>query len=331
MTRWFLLLASVATLLVAAPPGVQARGQTWTVISGGMTRDGAVWSNAFHPRVLDISVGDTVEWRFEGFHNVAFAGGEALPPLVVMEGKSAHLNPRVAFPVGGEEFAGSGYRNSGLPPEDPKGMAQFRYALRFTRPGVYTYSCIVHGPAMSGTIRVHATGAQLPRSPESALQQGRREQQATLAAGSRALAGLRPELSGRKATVRLVGDAQRGYSLMRYTRQPLVVRRGTAVTWEMRDPFEIHTVTFVGGGPVPTFVVPQPQSGRPPKLLLNPKVLVPTGQREHQPGYINSGLLAPAGAPGVHTYTLRFNQPGTYTYWCPIHAAVGMKGTIVVK
>jgi len=330
MVRWAFLLASVAALILVAPPGVGAQSRTWTVIAGGITPDGAVWSNAFYPRVLDISVGDTVKWRFEGFHNVAFAGGGPLPPLVVMEGKSVYMNPQVAFPVGPQAYDGSGYRNSGMPPEDPKGWAQFQYALRFTKPGVYTYSCIVHGPAMSGTIRVHPRGTRPLQDPGASLQRGRREQQATLAAGKRAWAGLRPMVSGRTVRVSLLGDAQRGYSLMRYTRAPLVVRRGTTVTWEMRDPFEVHTVTFVGGV-VPPFVVPQPQNGGPPRLLLNPKVVVPTGERVHQPGYVNSGILAPLGAPGVHTYSLRFDRPGTYTYWCPIHAALGMKGTIVVR
>jgi len=331
MVRWALLLASVAALTLGAPPGVGAQSRTWTVTAGGITPDGAVWSNAFYPRVLDITVGDTVQWRFEGFHNVAFAGGGALPPLVVMEGRSAYMNPQVAFPVGPQVYDGSGYRNSGMPPEDPKGWSQFRYALRFTKPGVYTYSCIVHGPAMSGTIRVHPQGTELSQTPGAALERGRREQQATIAAGMRAMAGLRPTVSGSTVRVSLLGDAQRGYSLMRYTRAPLVVRRGTTVTWEMRDPFEIHTVTFAGGESVPPFVLPQPQSGGPPKLLLNPKVVVPTGQRAHQPGYVNSGILAPVGAPGVHTYSLRFDRAGTYTYWCPIHAALGMKGTIVVR
>ncbi len=331
MIRQLGVWAVVAALALLAAPRAGAQPRTWTVVAGGMTPDGAVWSNAFHPRVLDVTVGDTVEWRFEGFHNVAFAGGAALPGLVVMEGKSAYLNPQVAFPVGPQEYDGAGYRNSGVPPEEPKGMAQFRYALRFTEPGVYTYSCIVHGPAMSGTIRVHPRGSTLPEDAEAALQRGRGEQRATLEAGRAALARLQPTGAGRSVRVPLVGDAQRGYSLMRFTREPLKARRGTTVTWEMRDPFEIHTVTFVGGGPVPQFVIPQPQNGGPPKLLLNPQVVAPTQGHRHRPGYLNSGILALLGAPGVHTYSLQFDRAGTYTYWCPIHAAMGMKGVVVVE
>ncbi|MDR7416635.1 MAG: plastocyanin/azurin family copper-binding protein [Armatimonadota bacterium] len=324
---------AVAALVLVAGPRVGAQARTWTVIVGGMTQDGSVWSNAFHPRVVDITAGDTVEWRFEGFHNVAFAGGGQLPPLVVTEGKAAYINPQVAFPVGPAEYDGQGYRNSGVPPEDPKAWAGYRYRLRFTRPGTYVYTCIVHGPAMSGVVRVHPEGTVLPRDPAAVLRQGRQEQRATLQAGRQALSRLRTEVRGNgEVRVSLVGNAQGGYSLMRFTRAPLVVQRGTTVTWEMRDPFEIHAVTFVGSEKVPPFVVPQPQASGPPKLLLNPRVAAPTPQKEYAgSGYVNSGILVPLGAPGPRSYSLRFIRTGTYTYWCPIHAMVGMKGTVVVR
>jgi plastocyanin len=241
-----------------------SEGQKWTVVAGGLTPDGSVWSNAFHPRVLDVTARDVVEWRFEGFHNVAFAGGGRLPPLTVVDGRAVYLNPEVAFPAGPQTYAGQGYRNSGTPADDPKSIAAFRYALRFPEPGTYTYSCIVHGPAMSGTIRVHPRGERLPQDPAQAMRRGRQEQRATLEAGRGALNRLQPQVRGGEVRVAMVGDAQQGYSLMRYTRTPLVVRRGTTVTWEVLDPFEIHTVTFVGSSPVPPFVVPQPQAGGPP-------------------------------------------------------------------
>ncbi|GBD29081.1 Plastocyanin [bacterium HR32] len=332
--RWqrvvvLVVLAGLGLPVLPAPAQAPA---TWTVVAGGLRDQGAVFANAFFPRVLDVHVGDTVVWQFAGFHNVAFTSGQAVPPLVVEEGGKRYLNPQVVFPQGPRTYDGSGYRNSGTPPEDPKEWARFRYALTFTKPGTYTYVCIIHGPAMSGAVRVHPAGERLPLTPTQALQRARQEQAASLRAGEQALGHLRAQVAGGGVRVRMVGDAQKGYSLMRYTRDPVVVRAGTTVTWEMADPFEIHTVTFVGGGPVPPFVVPQPQSSGPPKLLLNPKVAVPTPDKEYAgSGYANSGILTPLGAPGPHTYSLRFTRPGTYTYWCPIHAALGMKGVVVVK
>ena len=38
------------------------------------------------------------------------------------------------------------------------------------------------------------------------------------------------------------------------------------------------------------------------------------------------------GVPGTaQSYALTFTKPGTYTYWCLVHVAQGMKGTIVVR
>lgn len=126
-----------------------------------------------------------------------------------------------------------------------------RYALTFTKPGTYTYLCIVHGPAMSGALRVHPAGGPLSLSPEEALRTARRQQTASLGAGARALDRLRADQAGQAVRVRIPGDAGKGYSLLRYTKDPLVVRVGTTVTWEVADPFEIHTVTFTGAGKVP--------------------------------------------------------------------------------
>ncbi|MDR7524309.1 MAG: hypothetical protein QN188_09465, partial [Armatimonadota bacterium] len=97
--RWFARVAAgLAFLGLVALQAPASQAGTWTLVAGGLTRDGSVWSNAFHPREVDVTVGDVVEWQFAGFHNVAFAGGGKLPPLVVMEDKSAYLNPQVAFP-----------------------------------------------------------------------------------------------------------------------------------------------------------------------------------------------------------------------------------------
>jgi plastocyanin len=178
--RWAGVVAGLVAAAVAGFAAPASSARTWTVLAGGLSRDGSVVSNAFHPRVLDVGVGDVVEWRFEGFHNVAFAGEGPLPPLLVREGASTYLNPRVAFPAGPQTFAGAGYRNSGVPPDDPASIARFRYRLRFTAPGTYTYTCVVHGPAMSGAVRVHPVGARLLEDPQAALRRGRKEQQATL-------------------------------------------------------------------------------------------------------------------------------------------------------
>ncbi len=213
-------------------------------------------------------------------------GWGKLPPLVVTEGKSAYLNPQVAFPAGPREYDGQGYRNSGVPPEDPRVWASLkhRYRLRFTKPGTYVYTCIVHGPAMSGVVRVHRRGGgYLATRRRPSGRAGRNS-------GPPCRPGNRP--------------------------------------WQACGP----RCAAGACGSVPPFVIPQMQAGGPPRLLLNPKVAAPTPHREYAgSGYVNSGILVPLGAPGPRTYRLRFDRPGTYTYCCPIHAPLGMKGVVVVR
>lgn len=132
-SRW-LWIAVVALLAAVPAPAARAAAQTWTVIAGGRTQDFSVVSNAFHPRTIDIAVGDTVTWEIEWFHHVMFLGGEAFPQLEVKEGDKTYFNPRVFFPVGGNTYDGTAMVNSGVPPQYPKPS---RYSLTFPKAGTY--------------------------------------------------------------------------------------------------------------------------------------------------------------------------------------------------
>ena len=147
-------------------------------------------------------------------------------------------------------------------------------------------------------------------------------------------ANLRVERHGTTFVVPLVGNSRQRYSVLRFTRKPLVIPRGSTVTWTMRDTFEIHTVTFTSGEKPPEFVVPEPQPKGPPKVLLNPKALTPTTATQYDgSGYINSGMLFPPGNPGKlpSSFSLTFTKPGRYEYWCLIHADVGQRSAIIVE
>src|SRR5438309_8138534 len=100
-------------------------------------------------------------------------------------------------------------------------------------------------------------------TPAAALKRGRAEQAATLAAGRARFANLHVERHGTTFVVPLVGNSQKRYSVLRFTRKPLVIPRGSSVTWAMRDTFEVHTVTFTSGEEPPRFAVPEPQPSGP--------------------------------------------------------------------
>lgn len=324
------LLAALAFGAVGVAPATAAV-RKWTVIAGGGTKDVSVVANAFFPRTVEVSVGDTVSWQFQGFHQVSFLSGQPLPPFAVPDGNKLYVSPKVAFPAGGKTYAGAGFANSGLPPEDPQAIAKFGYSLTFTKAGTYQYVCIIHGPAMSGTVvvKARATG-----SPSAALRRAQSTQTAAIRGGQKAWAAHKVERRGNAVIVPMIGDGKAGYSVFRFTRDSLVVPVGTPVTWVMRDPFEIHTVTFWGTGKPPAFIIPEPQPQGPPRLLINPQVTTPSGHKTFDgTGYVNSGILYPPGAPRnlPKSYTLTFSKAGRYTYVCVVHAAEGMYGTIVVK
>jgi len=316
----------LGALLAATTPRHAASPTKWTVGVGGATADISIYANAFFPQTLEIGVGDTVTWTFEGVHNVTFLSGGAAPPFGVPEGDKTYWNPQILFPAGGASYDGTGYHTSGMPGPD----GRLSYTLTFTKPGRYAYVCSIHS-GMRGMVIVtdKATG-----TAAAALTRGRAEQAATLAAGRARFAGLEVEHTGTSFVVPLVGNSQQRYSVLRFTREPLVVPIGSTVTWAIRDTFEIHTVTFTSGEKPPQFAVPEPQSSGAPKVLLNPKALTPTSTTQYDgTGYVNSGLLFPPGNLGKFpsTFSLTFTKPGRYEYWCLVHAEAGQRGVVVVQ
>ena len=325
------LVMRAATVLVifgaSALPLRATPATNWTVIVGGHPADNSVYANGFYPRELTIHVGDTVTWQFDGFHNVAFLSGAPPPQFAIQEGGKTYGNPKVYFPAGRNTYDGIGFRNSGT----PQGDKPFSYSLTFTKPGRYKYACTIHA-GMDGVVNV--VRDPVAETPAAALKRGRVEQAASLAAAARAYDSLKPERRGSNVTVRLVGNNADRYSVLRFTRRPLVVSVGTTVTWTVNDPFEIHTVTFRNGDKHMQFVLPEPQTNGPPKLELNAAALTPTKRTTYDgTGYANSGLLFPAGnsAKLPSSFSLTFTKAGTYEYWCYIHDEAGQHGIVIVK
>lgn len=319
-------LVAVALALTVVPPASAHR--TWTVIAGGGTRDLAIVANAFYPNTIEVASGDTVVWQFQGFHTVSFLSGEKPLPPEVREGDKTYFNPKVFFPAGGKTYDGTGYVNSGVPPLDPK-APPLKYSLTFTKPGTYQYFCLIH-PGMVGNVTVKDTGVK--GSPTAALRAGRRAQAATVRTGQSVFNASKVGKAGATVSISLLGDPNSGWSALRFTPRPVVISQGMTVTWRMADPFEIHTVTFLGGEKVPDFVLVEPQQGGPPKLQINPKAAAPAGTKTYSgTGFANSGILVPPGAPGPTSYSLTFTKPGTYEYICIVHVAEGMRSTIIVK
>ncbi len=322
-------------LIVAGWTGApaQAASRTWTVLTGGGVKDTSVVSNSFRPRVMEIAVGDTVQWDFLvpwTLHTVTFTSGAKGPDVEIQEGDKFFVNPQVFFPVGSQTYDGTGYRNSGIPEQGPS-APHFSYKLTFTKAGTYKYFCPLHGPDMSGTVIVRD---RVSKSLASDATRGTRDFAATLKSGQAAFAKWNPQKQGNNVVVPLIGDPKGGWSILRFTRAPLVIQRGTTVTWEIRDRLEAHTVTFLSGEKPPDFLDVQFFASGPRKILENPRATTPTLDKAYDgTGYRNSGLLFLPGTRGNRpfNFSLTFTKPGQYEYWCVIHAQWGMKGVVIVR
>jgi plastocyanin len=322
-------LAAVASLFLVAGLSSAARSAVtnWTVVVGGQTQDISVYANGFFPRELTVRTGDTVVFQFAGVHNVTFLSGAAPPPLAIKSGNGYDGNPMVFLPAGSSTYDGTGFHNSGVALSDKP----FSYSLTFTKAGRYEYACTLH-PGMTGIINV-VDGA-VSETPEAAIARGKAEQAATIAAGMKAYDHLNPPSNGSNVVVNIVGSQHDRYSVLRFTRDPLVISVGTTVTWTVNDPFEVHTVTFASGAELPQFITPQAQPSGPPKILFSTAALTPTSAKTYEgTGWVNSGLLAAPGAPSgaPSSFSLTFTKPGRYVYWCVVHEEAHQAGVIVVK
>lgn len=117
----------------------------------------------FTPGPLTIKAGSTVRWVMKDMfeiHTVTFPGANNVPAFLTPEPRKQgppkiFFNVKGVAPFGGPRHAGSsGLYNSGiLVPVNPPGPTT--YSLTFSKPGTYTYWCVVHVPeGMSGTIIV---------------------------------------------------------------------------------------------------------------------------------------------------------------------------------
>ncbi len=311
---------------------------------------------AFFPTEITVNAGDSIYWEVRGFHNVHFLSGAPLPQVIVPAAEVAGggdaaaspaagppqlvLNPEVMFPSGGTTYDGTGVVNSGvaLDPTAPP------FVLTFGTPGEYEYYCTVHGEVMEGRVVVQEQGAQRPMDQAAIDRQATEEMNALLEEARALIAGqggmASPAAGGMASPAAgggqevLAGLSQGQVEVNAFFPRQLTVRAGETVrfTNPTTQPPVPHTVTFVGGGEAPEFIVPQPSAGGPPVLALNPELVAPAGGATYNgQGYANSGLLIAGGGPT--TYELTFDTPGTHRYYCAIHGDPegGMIGDIVVE
>ena len=89
----------------------------------------------------------------------------------------------------------------------------------------------------------------------------------------------------------------------------IIVNAGDTIMWEIGGNF--HTISFL--------------SGQAPPPGGSPESLIPSGDLEYNgTGFVSSGILPTGG-----NYSLKFTEPGIFSYMCLIHP--GMQGIVIVQ
>jgi plastocyanin len=344
------LAAACTTAAIAAVAPSTAGAATRSVFVGG---DGVARNapaqfspNAFLRNTITVHVGDTVRWRFRGFHTVTVpARGKQPPAFAVPTGQNVtgaldpagaplwfntvlpalRVNSQVAAPTSGTTYTGASFRNSGLP-NLPNAKP---YTLRFTRAGTYSYFCAVH-PGMRGRVRVVSSRRRVPTEAQNraaaTAELNSLARQARTAAAAPAKGPTTVDL-GR-------APAGRRFTINAFFPSQISVRAGSVVNFTMagQNPNEIHTITV---GPVARANLPftdnqgniNPVAAYPSDP---PNAFPPYTGTNHTVGFLNAGLHDNDSAtPTVpNAGTIQFNAVGTFQLKCLVHD--GMDATVTV-
>lgn len=129
----------------------------------------------------------------------------------------------------------------------------------------------------------------------------------------------------------LAGRTEGNRDVEMFMPQHVRIRAGDTIEWRAHG-FEGHTVTF--GHPddvlasIGDYLVPNPDD--PAEVIFNPVLSLPSERQGTHAGdysFINSGFF---GVPVEQTYSLRFTEPGLYSYICLVHPFT-MTGTVAVE
>ncbi|HEX3833260.1 MAG TPA: hypothetical protein VHW04_14885 [Solirubrobacteraceae bacterium] len=296
--------------------------------------------NAFFRTKTTVHVGDTVSFKFRGFHTVDLPGSAGTPLPTIVPGStvatgndaagnpfwfSGHIpavgfNPALMGRSKATSYNGSARLESGLGQSKP-------FNIKFTKTGSFKFYCDVH-PGMVGTIVVKPKSATIPTAKQD-----------TAATNAQVTADVKAAKALLKTklpadTVSLGEAGSGGVELFAMFPATLTVNAGTTVTFQMsKKSFETHTATF---GPK-SYLAPlaksftgaiSPTAAFPSDPPVQPITLTPTS---HGNGFANTGALdTDAASKQVPSSSqIDFTTPGTYRFVCLIHPF--MVGTVVVK
>lgn len=342
------LLTLAGLAFGAAISSAQTTGPSLNLTAGQgkgiVSMNGFVGDPGLGGHTARVAVGTTVNWQLgsDEPHTVTFLAGTPRPQFIVPQPESPDLppmiNPAFFFPTPPTgPYDGRSYINSGFLEPDAS-----RFSVTFSTAGSFGYVCLIH-PEMTATIEVVAPGTagittQAAVDQLAATHMGAvHEAQVTAILATRQ--SPRPVDSangGQTQFVRAGTDWRGGHlDVLAFLPGDLTINAGDTVVWyiDHRIP---HSVTFAQEGmPPPPPFAPSPQPSGPPRLVLAEGARMARPSAVYDPGmFFNSGIfgdIANQTLGGAGAWSLTFDQPGTYEYFCYLHEALGMKGKIIVE
>ena len=119
------------------------------------------------------------------------------------------------------------------------------------------------------------------------------------------------------------------WQVARFYPENITINTGDTITWKFDAGIEPHTVSFLGGTKFPDLIIPEPQPAGPPKFQVNSLIAFPQGGATYDGTAMSSSGVVAADIPVPQVYSLTFTKPGTYSYYCLLHAQALPDGTIV--
>jgi plastocyanin len=321
----------------------------------------------FFPQRIRIAEGTTVTWTQRALreHTVTFLAGQPRPEPDMPQPEDAAVrmkNPLAEFPtLPTGPYDGSSFINSGLMDQGET------FSVTFAKAGNYPFVCLPRGhESMTGTVEVVPSGTAGITSQSQVDELTAREfaqfdgQVAEIFATRSRLANLDNVDGTRTWFVRNGSDFRDEENRIRinvraFLPNPLTIARGDTVVWFTDSRVPVHTITFPAqeqppaprwsprtedGELVPLeWLTPRGRYRGDPNSLAWPRIVEdPTLNRFTRPSSVydptqlfSSGPMGDGGPTIGRAFSLTFEQPGTFVYFCVPHVEIGQIGQITVE
>jgi plastocyanin len=361
-----LLLALVATL--ASSRVGAATTQVNSTLSVAAGYGGAqVTVEEFFPRTIRVVEGTTVTWTNRAIreHTITFLAGQPKPEpdMAQPEDPSVRMkNPLAEYPtLPNGPYDGASFLNSGLIDQGET------FSVTFAKAGTYPFVCLPRGhDNMTGVVEVVASGSPGVTTQQHVDELIAREfaefdAQAEEIFATRARQSSLDNADGTRTWfVRNGSDFRDEEDRVRlnvraFLPNPLTIARGDTVVWHTDSRVPVHTVTFppqeqppasrwapraADGELVPLeWLTARGRFRGNPASLDWPRIVEdPTINRFTRPGPVydptklfSSGPMGDGGPSMGRAFSLTFDTPGTFFYFCVPHVEIGQIGQITVE